>query len=239
MVIVDVLAFSTAVVLTTARGGTALSYSAAELDEMGGREQAAALLHAEVVAKDRAATTARFSLSPASLSTITTGDRLIFTSLNGAACTAAAAAAPVVVIGALTNAAAVARTLGTMLDEGLAPRCTIVPCGERWTSVSGEPDSLRPSIEDLLGAGAIVDALSDRVRSPEADLAAAGHRSVDGRLVDVLRRSISGRELIERGFPDDVELAAALDSSDAVPRWDTRQSVREFSNGTDARGAVR
>ena len=229
VVIVDVLAFSTSVILTVSRGGTALSCSAAELDEMGGREQAAAALDAEIVAKDRAATTARFSLSPATLSTIQPGDRLVFTSLNGAACTAAAAKAPVVLIGALTNATAVAKVLAAILDGGVARRCTIVPCGERWTSVSDEPDSLRPSIEDLLGAGAIVSALSGRPQSPEAQLAASAYAAAAPRIADVLRRSVSGRELIERGFPEDVDLAAAVDSSTAVPRWDTSRPAREFS----------
>ena len=231
VVIVDVLAFSTSVVLVAARGGTALSYSAAELDEMGGREQAAAALDAEVVAKDRAARTGRFSLSPATLSAVTPGDRVLFTSLNGAACTAAAAKAPVVLVGALTNATAVAATVRTMLDEGVARRCTIVPCGERWTSVADEPDSLRPCIEDLLGAGAIAAALSDRPRSPEAELAAAVFAAAADHVADVLRRSVSGRELIERGFGDDVELAASVDSSTAVPRWDTTRPVREFHAG--------
>lgn len=230
VVIVDVLAFSTSVVLTVSRGGTALAYSAAELDEMGGREAAAASLDAEVVAKDRAATTARFSLSPASLSGITTGDRLIFTSLNGAACTAAASGAPVVLIGALTNATAVAQTIRLLLAEGVAGRCTVVPCGERWTSVSDEPDSLRPSVEDLLGAGAIVRALPDLAASPEARLAGAAFEAATAAagLEVALRTCVSGRELIERGFPDDVELAARVDSATAVPRWDTSGKVREF-----------
>lgn len=229
VVIVDVLSFSTSVVLTTAQGATALSYSAAELDEMGGRERAAALLNAEIVAKDRAATTARFSLSPASLSTITVGDRLIFTSLNGAACTSAAAKAPFVLIGALTNATAVAGTVHDLLRDGVSPRCTIVPCGERWTSVSDEPDSLRPSLEDLLGAGAIVNALAHIRPSAEAELAAAVYQAWSTRVPDALRRCISGRELVEKGFQNDIELAASLDSTAAVPRWDTNRSTRAFN----------
>ena len=131
VVIVDVLSFSTSVVLAVTRGATALAYSGVELDEMGGRDAAAASLRAEVVATDRAATTARFSLSPHSLATIGPGDRLVFTSLNGAACTAAAAAAPLVIVGALTNRSAVARAIADRLASGAAARCTIVPCGER------------------------------------------------------------------------------------------------------------
>lgn len=229
VVIVDVLAFSTSVALTVERGGTALSYSADELDAMGGRDRAAAALAAEIVAKDRAATTARFSLSPASLETIGRGDRLIFTSLNGAACTAAASNAPHVIVGALTNRSAVAQILRRLLADGVAERCTIVACGERWTSVSDEPDSLRPGIEDLLGAGSIVAALTDLRTSPEAEVAATAFVASEHRILDVLRTCVSGRELIERGFPDDVDLAAAIDSIAAVPCWRTGNPRREFT----------
>jgi 2-phosphosulfolactate phosphatase len=229
VVVVDVLAFSTSVTTTVARGGTALSYSADELDAMGGRDQAAAALDAEIVAKDRAATTARFSLSPASLATIGPGDRLIFTSLNGAACTSAASNAPLVLVGALTNRTAVAGVVRDLLSDGSVERVTIVACGERWTSVSNEPDSLRPSIEDLIGAGAIVAALADLRCSPEADVAATVFRASEHRILDVLRACVSGRELVERGFPDDVDLAAAIDSTTAVPCWDTTNTIREFT----------
>lgn len=229
VVIVDVLSFSTSVVTTLARGATALSYSAEELDAMGGRERAAATLDAEIVARDRAATTARFSLSPASLATIGPGDRLIFTSLNGATCTAAASDAPIVLVGGLTNRTAVARVVRDFLADGTAERCTIVACGERWTPMVDEPDSLRPSIEDLIGAGSIVAALSGLETSPEAEIAAAAFVASEHRLVHALRRCVSGRELIAKGFPDDVDLAAQIDSTSAVPCWRTTSTIREFT----------
>lgn len=228
VVIVDVLAFSTSVVLVANRGGIPLSYSASELDAMGGRDRAAADLRAEVVARDRASTTARFSLSPASLATVGPGDRVIFTSLNGAACTSAASRAPLVIVGALTNRTSVAGTIRRTLRAGLAARCTIIACGERWTSVADEPDSLRPSVEDLLGAGAIASAARDLRLSPEAAVAAWSFDAVADRILDTLRGSVSGRELSDRGFPGDVELAARVDSSGAVPIWDTTRPVREF-----------
>ena len=233
VVIVDVLAFSTSVVLAAERGGIPLSYSAAELDAMGGRDRAAAELRAEVVARDRAATTARFSLSPASLATIAPGDRVIFTSLNGAACTSAASKAPLVIVGALTNRSAVADAIRQTLRAGVAARCTIVACGERWPSVSGEPDSLRPSVEDLLGAGAIASAAPDLHLSAEAAIAAASYDIVAERIHEALLGCVSGRELLDRGFPDDVELAARVDSSSTVPMWDTAGHVREFSTWDD------
>jgi len=229
VVIVDVLSFSTSVTLAVSRGGAALSYSAAELDAMGGREAAAARFHAEIVAKERRAVTARFSLSPASLAAIGPGDRLIFTSLNGAACTAAAAAAPLVLIGTLTNRSAVAAAVADVLSSGATARCTIVACGERWTSVADEPDSLRPGIEDLVGAGAIVAALPHLRASAEARVAGAAYEACADDVAGALRSCVSGRELIVRGFPDDVELAAQVDSVDAVPCWDTRNRTREFT----------
>lgn len=229
VVIVDVLAFSSSVATTVARGGVALSYSSEELDAMGGRDAAAEALGAEIVAKDRSATTARFSLSPASLATIGAGERLIFTSLNGAACTSAASNAPAVLVGGLTNRSAVADAVSDLLGRRVAERCTIVACGERWTSVSEEPDSLRPSIEDQIGAGAIVDALSHLRTSPEARVAAAAFASAERQLPEVLRSCVSGRELIDRGFPDDVDIAAALDSTPAAPCWHTTNPTREFS----------
>ncbi len=92
--------------------------------------------------------------------------------------------------------------------------CNVCPAGERW------PDgSLRPAIEDWLGAGAILRALSGS-RSPEASAAVAMFEACAGRLDELLRGSVSGLELIERGYPADVELAHALAVSDSVPVFD-------------------
>ncbi len=90
-------------------------------------------------------------------------------------------------------------------------RVLVVPAGERW------PDgSLRFSVEDWLGAGAVVDALGGPCAS-EAAAARAAFRAMASDLAAVIRGSISGRELIARGYGDDVDLSAALDVSDAVP----------------------
>jgi 2-phosphosulfolactate phosphatase len=90
-----------------------------------------------------------------------------------------------------------------------------VAAGERW------PDgSLRPAIEDLWGAGAIIAALDAggwRSRSPEAELAMLGYDAVRDRVPEALRTCASGRELIAMGYPGDVDIAAELKRSSAVP----------------------
>jgi len=78
---------------------------------------------------------------------------------------------------------------------------------------------LRPAIEDWIGAGAILRQLPGP-KSPDADAAIAAFEHLQHALADTIARSSSGRELIERGFPQDVELASALDLSTQAPRFD-------------------
>jgi len=68
----------------------------------------------------------------------------------------------------------------------------------------------------LLGAGAILDAL-DLPLSPEARVARDAFRSAAGDLAALIRGSISGRELIDRGFEEDVEFAVVCNVSTAAP----------------------
>ena len=94
VVIVDVLSFSTAVSEVVERGGVAFCYSPEEIDEAGGREAVGRRHDATVLSKQRDAGAGQVSLSPASLRSITAGDRVVMTSLNGGRCLAAAATAP-------------------------------------------------------------------------------------------------------------------------------------------------
>jgi 2-phosphosulfolactate phosphatase len=157
------------------------------------------------------------SLSPASLAEVRPGDRIVLPSANGSHCSTLAAGMGAAVVGAsLRNAAAVARWLLRATAGSPAGPIAIVPCGERW------PDgSLRPAVEDLIGAGALVAALldgdADRSHSPEAGAAMAAFESVQGDLSDALTASASGRELHEKGNGDDVGWAAALNVSSCVP----------------------
>lgn len=83
--------------------------------------------------------------------------------------------------------------------------------GERW------PDGgLRPAIEDLLGAGAILDRL-DCPCSPEAQAARDAYRAAGREVASLIRLSVSGRELVDGGFSGDVDLALEQHSSASVP----------------------
>ncbi|MBF1999216.1 MAG: 2-phosphosulfolactate phosphatase [Synechococcales cyanobacterium M58_A2018_015] len=73
------------------------------------------------------------------------------------------------------------------------------------------------TLEDRIGAGAILSQLEGRL-SPEAAAAVAAFQIHQHRLPSVLRQCSSGKELVERGFATDVELAAQLNASDAVAR---------------------
>ena len=113
-----------------------------------------------------------------------------------------------VVAACLRNRSAVARWL--VAHGGTV---AVVAAGERW------PDgSLRPCAEDLWGAGAVLALLDDAELSPEARLAAAAYRAVEG---DRRRRAA---RLCERArahrrpaSPRTCDVAADLDRADVVP----------------------
>ena len=87
----------------------------------------------------------------------------------------------------------------------------VIPAGEQW------PDgSLRPAIEDLLGAGAVVHHLALPC-SPEAEVACGAFRAAGNDLARLVRASVSGRELADRGFSGDVDLAVQRETSRCVP----------------------
>lgn len=199
MIVVDVLSFSTAVDIAVSRGGAVFPYGHRD----DGLEEFARAHSAAIAEKLR--TQSGFSLSPASLRNVPVGYRLVLPSPNGGAL-CGSGGDRVIFTACLRNAAAVARA---------ARKCgstfAVVPAGERW------PDgSLRPSIEDWIGAGAVLAGLPG-TPSPEAALAIAAFKHLGGRCDSVLAGCSSGKELIARGFEDDVALAAALDASDIAP----------------------
>ena len=199
VVIVDVLSFSTSVEIATNNQAIIFPYrwrdkSAAEY---------ALSINAELASRKRTVGNG-FSLSPSSLLNIPAGTRLVLPSPNGASLTLRTDQT-LTVAGCLRNCEAVAQFCS---KQG---KIAVIPAGERW-----DDGSLRPAIEDLIGAGAILSSLTGRL-SPEAEVAVAAFRNLKDNLVTVLRNCSSGKELIARGFASDVELAAALNISPCVP----------------------
>ncbi|MET9378686.1 2-phosphosulfolactate phosphatase [Streptomyces sp. NPDC002992] len=88
---------------------------------------------------------------------------------------------------------------------------------------SPRPPCARPrrhrALEDLLGSGAVLSALSalgPHEPTPEARAAATLWEATEAP-ASVLRRCDSGRELYEYGYPQDVAVAAEVDTSETVP----------------------
>jgi 2-phosphosulfolactate phosphatase len=116
LIIVDVLSFSTAVEIAVARGASV--YPFAFDDERGA--QAAALRLSAVLARPRRAAAGGFSLSPASLTGIASGTKLMLPSPNGSRLSVAAGNTPKrlpVMTGCLRNASAVGRWLANERSE--------------------------------------------------------------------------------------------------------------------------
>ncbi len=198
IVIVDLFSFTTTVDIAVARG--------AQVYPCGWRDGSADAIARRidgVVAGTPAAAGA--SLSPSSMSSVRAGTRIVVESINGSALVHAARGGARVFAACLRNAAAVAAALRDV--ETVA----VIAAGERW------PDgSLRPAIEDLLGAGAVIARLRGHV-SPEAEVTASAYMGLSRPIEQVLRESVSGREKLARGLADDVVLAAASNVSRAAP----------------------
>ncbi|WP_328531907.1 2-phosphosulfolactate phosphatase [Nocardioides sp. NBC_00368] len=208
-VVVDVLSFTTTLTVAVEQGIEVFPFR--WLDD---RAEAYARENDAVLAVQRQdAGPGQPSLSPASLRHAENVQRLVLPSPNGSTISTLLAESGATVVGAsLRNRAAVA--------EWLAPRraagATIgfVASGERW------PDgTLRPAVEDLWGAGAVLDALDPDDLSPEAAAARDAFRAAD--LPAALHACASGRELSAKGYGDDVDVAAQLDTASVVPLLDT------------------
>lgn len=134
----------------------------------------------------------------------------VLPSPNGSAIAAAARGVPVIA-GGLRNATAIARWLSER-GCGTAQRpISMIAAGERW------PDgSLRPALEDQLGAGAIIAALQAGPLSPEARAACACYAATEDVAASVAACA-SGVELVSSGFAEDVAIATEIDVCDTVP----------------------
>ena len=201
VIIVDVLSFTTCVDIVVGNGGSVFPYH--------GKAEAVADCAASVGALFASRTRHReaaYSLAPSSLLAIPKGTRLVLPSPNGSTLSLATGGVPTMA-GCLRNAQAVATKAGQ-----LGRRITVIAAGERW------PDgSLRPALEDLIGAGSIIAHLNGQ-RSPEAEMTVAGFLNAQSNLLDTLLRCGSGKELVNKGFEEDVRLAGQLNVSRSAPQ---------------------
>ncbi len=204
VVIVDILRFTTCVEVAVSGGAGVFPYRYRD-DSAGAFAESAGA----VLAGERGRTP---SLSPHSLRSLPAGSRLVLPSPNGSACTVIAGESKIPTLAAcLRNAAAVA---GFINDHHPGAVVGVIACGELWPG-----GALRPAIEDLIGAGAVWGGLDQASLSPEARLAVSACRSAEADLPSVLRDCASGRELIDKGFPEDLAMTAELNVSDAVPAY--------------------
>lgn len=212
-VVVDVLSFSTSVTIAVERGIDVLPYrwndsTAADFARESSAQLALGRLEALKLGSGAP------SLSPASLLVCDPIDRLVLPSPNGSTISLELSIHSEVVAGCLRNARAVGEHIRMRVDAGQT--VGVVAAGERWA----EDDSLRPAVEDLIGAGAILSSLRPGHGyhlSPEAELAADSFDAARERLTDILACCVGGQELAVKGFATDVSAAAALDDSSAVP----------------------
>lgn len=206
IIVVDVFSFSTCVDVAVSRGVTMIPYGWNGWNDPGATEFARA--HgAELAGKRRMS---RYSLAPKSYLDAPAGLRCVLPSPNGArVALAAAGSGAVVFAGCLRNARAVAE-----FAQQAGRSFNVIPSGERWLD-----GSLRPALEDALGAGAILSHLPGP-RSPEAEAAVAIFERCRDNLLMTLDACASGRELDERGHHDDKFIAGEVDVSACVPRFD-------------------
>jgi 2-phosphosulfolactate phosphatase len=203
LVIVDILSFSTTVDVAVSRGAKAYPFPYGDM----AAAQAAADDVGAILVRPRRAAGGQFSLSPMSLLAVPAGTKLMLPSPNGSRLSLAGSVTPVLT-GCLRNAAAVARASRDLAKGGVVG---VILAGERWPD-----ESLRPGIEDLIGAGAIIHALAQPC-SPEAQVARDAYRTAGDDMARLIRTSTSGRELVDRGFPGDVDLALERDVSTSAP----------------------
>lgn len=234
LVVIDVLSFTTAVSIAVESGIRVLPFwlpdGPATTAARAAAEQAAAV-HAQqsgarlAVARRAVTPDSPWSLSPVHLRRAPFVARLVLPCPNGAAIAAAAPPHVQVVAACLRNITAVGSWL-TARGYGTPEHpVAVIAAGERW------PDgSLRPALEDLLGAGALICDLHAQGAGPLSAEAAAAKAAYEGTadLTRAIAACASGRELAATGFVEDVAVATEEDACTVVP---ARASDGAFAPG--------
>lgn len=214
MIVVDVLSFTTTLSVAVDAGIEVFPFRVRDASAAAFAATRGAML---AVGRREAADTG-VSLSPLSVrravadGTLKSSSKLVLPSPNGATVARQLAETGVPVIGAcLRNASACANWAVRAARGPIG----VVAAGEWWPG-----ESLRPSVEDLWGAGLIIDALAAAgagPMSPEAAAARAAFRGVGRNLAMGLAACASGLELANDGYGDEIAVAAEVNSSRKVP----------------------
>ncbi|HEY6170999.1 MAG TPA: 2-phosphosulfolactate phosphatase, partial [Candidatus Kapabacteria bacterium] len=159
-------------------------------------------LHAELAHKRGEST---YSLSPGSLLDIPDKTKLVLPSPNGSELSTLITS-KTIFTACLRNAKTVALQASSMSKS-----IGVIAAGEKW-----EDNSMRFAIEDLLGAGAVISCFENEL-SIEAKSARLVFDSNENNIKGVLLQSISGQELIDRGYRSDVMIASEVNVSAAAP----------------------
>jgi 2-phosphosulfolactate phosphatase len=211
IMIVDVLSFSSTVVSAAAVGAETFPFP----PDQDGRKYAERVGAEYIYGRAEAAKLGKPTLSPVSFSEEHAGKKYVLISQNGAYCTWIGSRTPAVLAGSLLNASAAAAA-ANILQKQLGAGITIISCGEKWADAGEREDSLRPAVEDYLGAGAILSYLNGE-KSPEAAVCEGAFRAAQPKLAEYLWECGSGRELRARGFEQDVVHCSRLNMMDIVP----------------------
>jgi 2-phosphosulfolactate phosphatase len=156
--------------------------------------------------------------SPGALNPTSHAGRTLFMSTtNGTRAIIAARSAKLLLIGALVNASAVARAV---VKSGLD--VTLLCAG-----TNGEP-----AIEDVIGAGAVIDAIGGgaELEPDVAQMALRLFRGARNDLRNAIAEGTGGRNVIAAGLDPDIDFAARLDQFDMVGRVEGAGVVSVYSN---------
>lgn len=215
IVVVDVLSFTTTLSVALDAGIEVFPYRFRDASAAAFAATRGAVL---AVGRREAGPTG-VSLSPVSVrratepgGPLTVTNKLVLPSPNGAAICRQLGEANALVVGAsLRNASACAEWVAKAVQGPVA----VVASGERWPG-----DVLRPAVEDLWGAGLVIETLASLIGgrlSPEAASARAAYRALGSGPAWALGACASGRELIEDGDGEEIAIAAEIDVSRLVP----------------------
>jgi phosphosulfolactate phosphohydrolase-like enzyme len=126
-----------------------------------------------------------------------------------------------IIIGTVGNRAAVAQwVLARQAEIGDRAVVAVVAAGT---------DDARFAVEDLLAAGAVIDAIADTgidFTSPEAAAAVGAYAGLRNATSHVLTASVTGKELAAAGLQERVDAARAANSSADI------HVLKEFSLGS-------